>query len=36
VQEKDYKREAMAQLWAEHAHKAREQAREAFEPPPAP
>jgi len=31
VQEKDFKRDAMAQLWADHAQAAREQARQAFE-----
>lgn len=33
VQEKDFKRQAMAQLWADHAQTAREQARQAFEAP---
>ena len=31
VQEKDFKRDAMAQLWADHAQAAREQARHEFE-----
>ena len=31
VQEKDFKREALGRLWAEHAQAAREQARAAFE-----
>lgn len=31
VQEKDFKREALAALWAEHAQAARAQARQAFE-----
>ncbi|WP_290768608.1 hypothetical protein, partial [Aquabacterium sp.] len=31
VQEKDFKRDAMAQLWTDHAQAAREQARQAFE-----
>jgi hypothetical protein len=34
VQEKDFKRHAMAQLWADHAQAAREQARQAFEAKP--
>ena len=34
VQEKDFKRQAMAQLWADHAQAAREQARQAFEAKP--
>ncbi|MBU0914956.1 ATP-binding protein [Aquabacterium parvum] len=34
VQEKDFKRHAMAQLWADHAQTAREQARQAFEAKP--
>lgn len=31
VQEKDFKREALARLWADHAQAARDQARSAFE-----
>ena len=34
VQEKDFKRHAMAQLWADHAQAARDQARQAFEAKP--
>jgi energy-coupling factor transporter ATP-binding protein EcfA2 len=34
VQEKDFKRHALAQLWADHAQAAREQARQAFEAKP--